>query len=901
MSNTKTVVTTCTRDCPNTCGLLATVENGRLVSLKGDPNHPYTLGTTCVKAARYINRVYSKERVTHPMIRKNGEWRRATWDEAFDLIAERMKTIRDESGPEAILYYQGYGERTALKLLNRYFFNLFGGVTTLRGSLCGGTGQASQNLDFGERISHDPLDHYNSASMVLWARNPVSTNISLVPVIRDIKKRGGRIVLIDPVKTRSAALADLHITPKPGRDVYLAMATAKLILALGAQDAEFVEKHAVGFDKYAEILTRYSVMELCALADVPMDQVVSLADVFMSQRPTSILLGWGLHRHKSAHLSIRAIDALGAIAGIIGVPGGGVSQGFEEYGPYDQSYWGDELNPPRRTLLMPVIGDELLGTDDPPIRMIYVTASNPVCMAPNSDKVAEGFRKAEFVVYSGHFMDDTSDYADVFLPATTFLEEEDVMATYGHNWVGPVNRAIPPVGECRSEFDMFQGLAERLDFADRFRREAKAWIKDVCAPIWKQGCTPEQLRTGAFRLDAPMAPYEDKTFPTPSGKFQFMTEFDPAEVNGADDMFPYKLITCAPHGYICSERTIADHEPLPVIRLHPDEAARRGLENGSVVLVSSKQGQVRATLQTVEGMRRDVAAADRGGWLKAGHGLNLLTKDLASTVGMGTPYYETTVSVERCPEDEFLGLRILVVQNQERTVPAFLGKELTRLGAVLDICMPFAGDPLPETPEDFDGLVVLGGAQNAFDDENYAYFTPLMRLMRAFDAHGKPVAGICLGCQLLSRAWGGEPFSCGGLEYGFTELSLTEAGKADPVLVGPLPRLMEFHEDSFIPPANAVPLVEGEFCKNQCFRIGKASYGFQFHFEIDSKIIELWIQRFRSQQMGNYNKYSELYDDAFFETMEAELPLLLTGSQAFCSRVAANWLRLCAKRRSEAQ
>lgn len=198
-----TVVTTCTRDCPNTCGLIATVTNGRLTGLRGDPDHPLTRGAACGKTSRYIERVYSPERITRPMIRKNGAWRQVSWDEALDLVAETMLRIRAESGPEAILHYQGYGERTALKLLNRYFFNLFGGVTTMTGSLCGGAGQGAQNLDFGRRISHDPLDHLNSRSMVLWARNPASTNISLVPMVHKVRKRGGRVLVVDPVATRS--------------------------------------------------------------------------------------------------------------------------------------------------------------------------------------------------------------------------------------------------------------------------------------------------------------------------------------------------------------------------------------------------------------------------------------------------------------------------------------------------------------------------------------------------------------------------------------------------------------------------------------------------------------------------------------------------------------------------
>jgi anaerobic selenocysteine-containing dehydrogenase len=645
------IVTTCTRDCPNTCGLLATVRDGRLVALRGDPTHPLTRGAACIKASRYVKRTYSPERITRPLLRSHRDeaWREATWDEALDAIASRMQTIAKESGTEAILYYQGYGERTALKLLNRYFFNLFGGVTTTAGSLCGGTGQGAQNLDFGTRISHDPLDHLNSRSMILWGRNPASTNVSLVPIIREIRRRGGRVVLIDPVSSKSAGLVDRHIAPRPGTDAFLAMAVCKLILAAGAEDRVFMETSADGTESYLHILKGFSVEELCSRCDVSVDETLFLAKTLMHQKPTSTLLGWGMHRHAEAHLSIRAIDALGAISGNIGVPGGGVSQGFEEYGPYDQQFWGDDLNPPRRTLLLPCIGEEILNARDPEIRMIYVTAANPVCMAPNTSKMIAAFRKAEFVVYSGHFMDDTADQAHVFLPATTFLEEEDVMASYGHNYVGPVNPVIAPVGQCRSEFQMFHDLAGRFDFAHRFQRGVKDWLHDLCSPIRGQGCSMAELQKGAFRLNAPMVPYADKIFPTPSGKFQFMTEFDPGNLGLPDPAYPYRLLTIAPHGFICSERTLADHSPLPVVILAEEEARREGLKNGDDVVVESRTGSVRARLEVRPGQRRDILVAERGGWLKAGHGLNRLTLDISSTVGRGTPYYETSVRVLKSP------------------------------------------------------------------------------------------------------------------------------------------------------------------------------------------------------------------------------------------------------------
>ncbi len=648
MSTTKKIITTCTRDCPNTCGLVATVRDGRLVRLTGSPEHPLTRGVACHKTRNYITRAYSEERVTTPMVRGTSGWQKVSWDSALDMIADRMKEIRDQDGPEAILYYQGYGERTALKLLNKYFFNLFGGVTTLRGSLCGGTGQASQNLDLGIRISHDPLDHYNSRAMILWARNPVTTNISLVPIIKDIRKRGARVIVIDPFRNRSAALADRYIAPAPGMDVYLAMAAAKILYKRGAEDTRFLENHTVGSGAYKTILDSYHLTELCDRAGVTTEDARYLAETLIDCKPTSILLGWGLHRHKNAHHSIRAIDALGAISGNIGVEGGGVSQGFEEYGPYDQQYWGDHLNPARRTLLMPLIGQELLDADHPKIRMIFITAGNPVCMAPNSEKVIQAFQKTEFIVYSGHFMDDTAELADIFLPATTFLEEDDVMASYGHNYVGPVNKAIEPMGECRTDFKMFSELANRFSFADRFCRSSEKWLFDICSPIRAWGCSMDALQSGHFRIPEPMAPYLDKIFPTPSGKFEFMTAFDPAGLKSKDSTYPYTFLTVAAHDHICSERTMADHAPLPEVILHPAEAEKMELQDGNPVMVKSPTGSLKALLRTDKSMRRDCLVTERGGWIKEGHGVNRLTADMASTVGEGTPYYETNVKISSC-------------------------------------------------------------------------------------------------------------------------------------------------------------------------------------------------------------------------------------------------------------
>lgn len=647
------VVTTCTRDCPNTCGLIAEVRNGRAVGLRGNPAHPFTRGRACGKAPRFLERVYGDHRVTRPLRKSGNGWRKISWDDALDELAERMAEVRETDGPDTVLYYQGYGSRTALKLLNVRFFNQIGGATTLRGSLCGGTGQAAQDLDFGRRISHDPLDHLNSRTVILWGRNPAVTHLGLVPILRRVRERGGAAVLVDPRRTRTAAICDRHLAPRPGSDLYLALAASKLALASGQTDLEFLRDRSDHFTAFQQILDRYSLAELAERCDVPLPDIEYLAERMTEGKPAAILLGWGLHRYENAHLGIRAIDALAAMTGNLGIPGGGVSQGFEEYGPYDPDGWGWHLAPPRRTFRISEIGREILAADDPPIRLALVTAGNPLAMAPNSDLVRRAFESIDFVAVAGHTLDDTAQIADLFLPATTFLEETDLTAGFGHNYLGPVLPAIEPVGESRSDFELFQALGRRFGLGPEYVRDRDDWLAELMAPVLAEGYELSDLFAGPVRLNAPAVPYADGRFPTPSGRFQFLSalEPDPTKMEADPADFPFQLLTPVAAAHVGSERRAEDHPDLPLVRLHPDSAAERGMADGDRVRVASPVGELTARLRTDPGLRRDVAAMSRGGWVGQGHGVNRLTRDLTSRVGEGTPFFETRVAVRPVEEE----------------------------------------------------------------------------------------------------------------------------------------------------------------------------------------------------------------------------------------------------------
>ncbi|WP_243439910.1 molybdopterin-dependent oxidoreductase [Fundidesulfovibrio soli] len=646
--NTRSIVTTCTRDCPSCCGLLAVVEEGRLTAIKGNPAHPLNKGGCCGKMKAYVRRVYSPERVTSPMLRRGGAWRAIGWGEALDLWAEKIKAFVAESGPESILHYQGYGERTALTVLNERFFAHLGGVTGLAGTLCSGTAYAAMAQDFGVRVSHDPLDHLNARTIILWGRNPAVTQFNMTRILGEARKRGATVWLVDPAATESLALCSRHIQPRPGADVHLALGAARSALENGWVDQSFVSERATGFDAFRRIALEATVEERAALAGVSPADVRSLAQAMWLGKPTAILLGWGMHRHADAHLGVRAIDALSAMTGNVGLPGGGVSQGFEEYGPYDQSAWGHELHPPRRRLLMARIGREILGAKDPPIRMIVTSAANPVCMAPDSDTVAEAFSSREFTVHLGHFLDDTARLADLFLPCATFLEEDDVVAAYGHNFLGPVNKAVEPVGECRPQFDIYQDLAGRFPFAGEYVRPRDEWLRALCEPFIGKGFTLEQLRRGPLRdPDAPMAPWAEGPFATADGRFHFLGQA-PSRSMPAPAL-PLWLLTIGSAEHLCSELTLAEHATLPTARIHPDTGAALGLAHGSPALLQNAQASVTVLVEFDAAQRRDVCLCARGGWLAAGHGLNRLAAARASALGSGTPYYETRVTLLPLP------------------------------------------------------------------------------------------------------------------------------------------------------------------------------------------------------------------------------------------------------------
>lgn len=640
----KSIVTACTRDCPGACSIIAQEKDGKVVRLRGNPDHKITAGFLCRNTSKYLeNFFYSPNRVLHPLLKKNGRWERITWDEALDITASKLLEVIEKYGSQSILYYQGFGARTALQSMNKRFFNLLGGVTTTSGTVCGGIGHVALEQDYGVKQPHNPLDQLNSNLIMIWGRNPAVTDVHLWRILRKAQRNGTKLVVIDPVKTKTAKQADIFIQPAPGSDHYLVMALIKIILKSGLQDKEFIEKYTKYFSSHKKLLDKYSLNYLSSKCDISIKELEKLALAYARGEPSSIVAGWGVHRYRHGHVAFHMMNALAAVTGNIGVSGGGVTQGFEEYEYFDLSV---ELNEPGKGRKVPMvkIGPAILEVDNPPIELIFVASGNPVNLNPNASMVKNAFERADFVVMIDHFLNDTSDVADLFLPATTFLEEENLIGSFGHSWISPINPVIPPRGETKSEFEIFQLLSEKLGFQERMEGTSTEWLRKMASPILDKGITFEELQNGPVEMvPACEIPYADKRFKTESGLFEFITDFK--DDDQAKNMnFPLNLLSISPEKWVGS--VIPESEikkGLLEVHAHPSTLKEFGVEDGEVVLLESLLGSLEVRVKESEDVRSDFVLAYKGGLMKYNMNINVLTEDAISERGEGAPYYDTRV------------------------------------------------------------------------------------------------------------------------------------------------------------------------------------------------------------------------------------------------------------------
>lgn len=639
--------TTCSRDCPDACGIVAEVQDGVVTSLRGDPDHPVTRGFLCFRTSRYLELQNGGSLVRQPLVRRDGTLQPATWDEALDHIAERLLAIRAESGPAAICHYRSGGSLGILKHLTDLFFDQFGPCTTKVGDICSGAGEAAQLEDFGVSDSNDLFDLLHARHIVLWGKNPAISNVHLVPVLKDVQRRGAQIVSIDPVHHRSVGLAAVVHQPAPGRDFELVMAIARELFDTGKVDpraADFCD-HLPAF---RDLVVSRTVAEWARLADVRPAEVETLAARF-ADGPTAILVGWGMQRRQRGGAIVRALDALAAISGNLFRTGGGVSFYFRRRKPFRP--FGPAVHHPR-VLREPMLGHDLLAAKDPPVRCLWVTAGNPVAMLPDAPQVARAIESIEFVVVADCVFSDTARRAHVVLPVPTLLEDSDLVGAYGHHWIAESRPVVLPPAGVRHEVELFQDLARRVGLADYPQQSIDQLKRHALGNLAGQGADLDYLREhGAVR--SPVADpllFAGGRVLTPNGKVQLVHEA-PAEAcveappNEASASAPLWLFSNSTEK---SQASVWAGQGLGArtwVAVHPD--AVPGLAEGEVVRVQSVLGALEADLRLDPAQRKDTAIMPKGGHFDRGHSANALIPARPTDLGLGAAYLDCMVRIVR--------------------------------------------------------------------------------------------------------------------------------------------------------------------------------------------------------------------------------------------------------------
>ena len=648
-SASTTLKTICNRDCPDACGIVATVQDGRVTRLAGDPDHPVTRGFLCWRTNHFLELQYGPQRLTTPLLRgKDGVHRPASWDVALDLIADRLLTFRRESGPASIFHYRSGGSLGLLKPLTDWFFEQFGPVTVKRGDICSGAGEAAQNIDFGACDSHDLFDLLNARHILLWGKNVHVSSPHTIPVLRDARARGATLAMIDPVHHKGAEFCDAYWQPRPGGDFAFAMATARLLFERNAVSARAAQS-CDNLDVFRALALSRSTADWCADADVTVDAASDLA-TRLADGPTAILVGWGMGRRLSGGATVRAVDALSAISGNLGIPGGGVSYYFRRRRSVDTEFIRGAASAPR-TVCEPLFGQEILDAQDPPIRAVWITAGNPAVMLPDSQLVHRALASREFVVVVDPFFTDTARLADVVLPTTTLLETNDLVGAYGHHYVGVARAVVPPPEGVLDDLQIMQALAARVGLGDAMSGSARDWQERLLAPAARaQGMTIDALERAPMRN--PLAPnvlFADGQFPTPTGRVNLITEAPSTKAEGAAE-FPLSLLSLSTDRSQSSQwsREVdgPGGGPLPCT-VHPDVAAAAGVAEGEQACLESAIGSIDVCVRTDARQRRDVAIVPKGGHHFTGQSANSILRARLTDLGEGGALYDEGVRLRR--------------------------------------------------------------------------------------------------------------------------------------------------------------------------------------------------------------------------------------------------------------
>ncbi|MFZ1387437.1 MAG: molybdopterin oxidoreductase family protein [Thiolinea sp.] len=687
-----TVPVACPHDCPDTCAMRVTVnEAGRAIKIEGDPQHPTTDGVLCTKVARYLERTYHPDRLLYPLKRigrkGEGKFERISWDEALSTIAERLKPIAARH-PEAIMPYSYGGTMGMVQkegMAARFFNKL--GASRLDRTICASAGAAAMRATYGAGVGMD-VEQLDQAKLILiWGSNPITTGVHIWRKVQEAQRKGAMVIAIDPHRSLTAQKCQQHIAVLPGTDAALAFGLMHIFIREQWLDHDYIERYTLGFNELAERASQYTPEHAATICGISAAEIEALAALIAKtalaeKQPVAFRLGYGAQRVRGGANAIRAVGCLPSLIGAWRHAAGGLLLSSSGFYPMNAA----ELERPDlypnglpRLLNMSIVGDHLLHAGDerfgPKVEAVIVYNSNPVAIAPESAKVEQGFAREDlFTVVLEHFQTDTVDYADIVLPATTQLEHSDIHKSYGHRYILLSQQAIQPLGECKSNSEIFRLLAAQMGFTDSCFQDddltlAKAafnWQHPYAATIqWE---TLQQQ--GWQKLNIADAAFAEGNFPTPTGRCEFSSTelaeqgMDPLpdylppyeSVASNPDLaarYPLQLISPPARHFLNSSFVNVDslrkQLPEPTVEIHPADAAARNLQAGQLLTVFNERGEFQVKAVITDRVKQGVVLAYSIWWKKLssdGKNCNEVASQALTDLGAAATFYDCLVEVK---------------------------------------------------------------------------------------------------------------------------------------------------------------------------------------------------------------------------------------------------------------
>ncbi|MCD2514699.1 molybdopterin oxidoreductase family protein [Massilia sp. G4R7] len=681
----------CPHDCPDTCAILVTVDNGVATEVKGDPEHPTTAGVLCTKVSRYVERTYHPDRVLYPMRRVGrkgeGKFERITWAEAIDEIAARLGDIAARD-PQAILPYSYAGTMGLVQgdSMSLRFFNKIG-ASLLDRTICATAGATGYKYTIGGSIGTDIEQFQNAKLILIWGGNPIASNLHLWMRVQEAKRRGAKLIAIDPYRSLTAEKCHQHIALLPGTDAALALGMMHVLINEDLIDHDYVEQYTLGYEELKARALEWTPERTAQTCGISAEEVIELARLYgqtaKAGEGAAIRVNYGLQRVRGGGMAVRNITCLPALVGAWRQAAGGVQLSTSGSFPTDRAaLQRPDLLDGRlpRTINMTTIGDDLLKEASPEfgpkIEAVIVYNANPLAIAPDSAKVQKGFEREDlFTVVLEHFHTDSADYADILLPATTQLEHVDAHLAYGHLYMMANNAAIAPIGEAKPNTEFFRLLATRMGFTDPCFQEsddqlaAQAFDKRNERAIHFDWDSLKQK--GWQKLNMPEAPFAEGGFPTPSGKCEFYSSsmardgLDPVpayippyeSVASNPELarkYPLAMISPPARNFLNSTfvnvQSLRATEGEPHLDIHPNDAARRGIAHGDMARVYNDRGSFVARARVTDKAREGLVVGLSIWWKKLssdGKNANEVTSQRLTDMGRAPTFYDTLVQVEK--------------------------------------------------------------------------------------------------------------------------------------------------------------------------------------------------------------------------------------------------------------